>query len=253
MKYRFRDEYTKTNRELNQIVADPTDDPGYNRANETPQQRQERQERYELRNKGLISAVAASLTYDTTYVYGGKARKGLRSSYEAEYVGIGGKFDFGKLLFTNVLYSSLWSRGVMKYRADFKFILPVWNSHAPYQIPIAERFFLGGETTVRGYSPYDIGPHYEYSNKDPRGGISSSLFSVEYNQEIFKFLDAFIFADAGAISLSRFKITPYRLSYGGGIRLQVIGQVPIMIGYGNPVNPGPVAVQKFFFTMGGQF
>jgi outer membrane protein insertion porin family len=253
MKYRFRDEFTKPNKELDRIVPNPKDDPGYSRKDETPKERKERQERYELRNHGLISAAAASLTYDTTFSWGGKPRKGLRSSYEAEYVGLGGKFDFGKLSWTNLAYSSLWSKGIMKYRMDFKFIVPVFNSNAPYKIPVAERYFLGGETTVRGYSPYDIGPHYENGNNDPRGGISSSLFSVEYNQEIFKFLDAFVFADAGSVSLKRFKFTPYRLSYGGGIRLQVLGQVPIMIGYGNPVNPGNVSVQKFFFSMGGQF
>lgn len=252
MKYRFRDEFTKANKELNKIVPNPQDTPGYNRANETPQERLERQERYELRNHGLISAVGVSLTYDSTF-YMGKPRKGLRSNYEAEYVGLGGKFDFTKLAWTNVYYSSLWSKGIMKYRMDFKFILPMFNSNAPYKIPLAERYYLGGETTVRGYKPFDIGPHYMNSNGDPRGGISSSLFSVEYNQEIFKFMDAFIFADAGAIGLKRWHFTPYRLSYGGGIRLQVMGQVPIMLGYGVPVNPGKVETQRFFFTMGGQF
>ena len=253
MKYRFRDEFTTTNVEVNQIVADPTNDPGYNPNNLTPQQQLEQEERYELKNRGLISAVGLSLTYDSTYMAGGKPRKGLRSNYEAEYVGLGGRFDFGKFGWTNTYYSSLWSRGVMKYRMDFKAIAPVLSSNAPYKIPIAERFFLGGETSVRGYAPFDIGPKYQYGSRDPRGGISSSLFSVEYNQEIFKFLDAFAFADAGAVSLKRLHFTPYRLSYGVGVRLQVLGQVPIMLGYGIPVNPGDVQTQKFFFTMGGQF
>lgn len=252
MKYRFRDEFTKANKELNSIVPNPASDPGYNLANETPIQRLERQERYELRNHGLLSAVGISMTYDSTFIMG-KPRKGLRSSYEAEYVGLGGKFDFGKFAWTNTYYSSLWSKGIMKYRMDFRFILPVFNSNAPYKIPIAERYFLGGETTVRGYKPFDIGPHYINNNGDPRGGISSSLFSVEYNQEVVKILDIFVFADAGAVSLKRLKFTPYRLSYGGGIRLSVLGQVPIMVGYGIPVNKGNTETKKLFFTMGGQF
>ena len=141
----------------------------------------------------------------------------------------------------------------MKYRMDFRFILPMHKSNAPYKIPIAERYFLGGETTVRGYKPFAIGPQYVTRGDDPRGGISSSLFSVEYNQEIVRVMDAFVFADAGAVSLKRLKFTPYRLSYGGGLRLNVLGQVPIMLGYGIPVNKGKTEVKRFFVTMGGQF
>jgi outer membrane protein insertion porin family len=252
MKYRLRDELTKANKNINQIVPNPNQQPNYNPSHPTKQQTLELQERKELENHGLVSAAGISLTYDSIYVMG-KPRRGLRSSYELEYIGLGGNFDFGKFAWTNTLYNSLWSRGIMKYRMDFKFILPAFKTSSPYQIPIAERFFLGGETTVRGYAPYAIGPIYQYHNGDPRGGIASSLFSVEYNQEVFKFLDAFVFADAGSVSLKRFKITPYRLSYGAGIRLQVMGQVPIMIGYGIPVNPGPTKEDKFFFSMGGQF
>jgi outer membrane protein insertion porin family len=141
----------------------------------------------------------------------------------------------------------------MKYRMDFRSILPIFRSDAPYQIPIAERYFLGGETTIRGYAPFGLGPQYQIHNKSPRGGISSSLISVEYNQEIFKFLDAFVFADAGSVSLNRLNFSRYKLSYGAGIRLQVLGQVPILLGYGQPVNPKNIGEQKFFFSMGGQF
>jgi len=255
MKYRFRDEYTKANKDLNSIAPNPSADPGYSQMNETPRQRIERQERYELQLKGLISAFAFSMTYDSTFVWNGKPRKGLRSSTEAEYVGLGGKFDFGKFAWTNVLYSSLWSKGVMKYRLDFKAILPTGKSNAPYEIPLGERFYLGGETTVRGYYPYALGPQYAYASdpKQPRGGISSFLASVEYNQEIFKFLDVFAFADAGSISLRRVYFGNYKLSYGVGVRVQLMGQMPIMVGYGNAVNPGKTKTQRVFFTMGGQF
>jgi outer membrane protein insertion porin family len=140
----------------------------------------------------------------------------------------------------------------MKYRMEFRFILPVWMSPNFNDIPLSERFFLGGENSVRGYKPFDLGPHF--GNGDPTGGISSSLFSVEYLQEIFRFMDAFVFADAGSVSKERFDPGHYNLSYGVGVRLELINRVPVILGYGFPVNPSSDdQVRRFFFSMGGQF
>jgi len=251
MKYRFRNEFTKAN---HHSAPNPATQP-------TPEKvRKAREEDYELKNHGLLSSFGFSMTYDSTFTVG-KPRRGLRSVYEAEYVGLGGKFNFGKFGWTNTLYNSLWSHGIMKYRLDFRFIAPVLRSSKPYEIPVPERFFLGGETTVRGYEPFVLGPRYENQSgktkdHDPRGGISSSLISIEYDQEVNRFLDLFVFADAGSVSLKRFDIPTYRMSYGGGARIQLMGQMPIMLGWGIPVNA--LKGQKnssngFFFSMGGQF
>ena len=140
----------------------------------------------------------------------------------------------------------------MKYRADFRFIEPFWKSSTPDDIPLSERFFMGGENSVRGYKAFDLGPHYE--NGDPSGGISSGLLSVEYLHEVFRLMDLFVFADAGTISLHRFSFETFRLSYGFGTRLELINRVPIVLGMGFPVNPdGRSEVKKFYFSMGGQF
>lgn len=209
-------------------------------------------ERKEVDNDGVISAISASFSYDSTDS-ALKPHRGFRSMIEGEFAGLGGKFTFLRLGYLNTLYSPIWRKGTMKYRADFKFIEPIWKTNTPPEIPLTERFFLGGETSVRGYVPFSLGPKFSGTN-DPEGGISSSLLSVEYLQEVFRLMDLFFFIDAGAVSLDRFNWGTYRASYGFGTRLEVINRVPVILGMGFPVNPDHEDdVQRFFFSMGGQF
>ncbi len=208
-------------------------------------------EERQARNHGLLSSSGVSLNYDSTDS-AIKPHNGFRSLIEAEFTGLGGDFTFWRFGYINTYYQSLWRRGVMKYRAEFRFIEPVLKTHTPNKIPQSERFYLGGVNSIRGYRDFDLGPHY--SNGDPKGGISSSLFSVEYLQELFKFADAFVFADAGSVSLKRFSPGHINLSYGVGVRLELINRVPVILGIGFPVNPDTHhQVRRFFFSMGGQF
>jgi len=211
----------------------------------------DKEEREEVDSSGVISAIGSSVGYDSTDS-AIKPHRGLRSVLEAEFAGLGGNFDFFRLALTNSFYTPLWKHGIMKYRADFKFIEPVWMTNKPDDIPLSERFFLGGENSVRGYRAFDLGPHFP--DGTPTGGISASVLSVEYLHEILSFLDGFLFADAGAVSLKRFAPGTYRMSYGFGARIDLMNRLPLVLGMGFPVNPdGRSEVRKFFFSMGGQF
>lgn len=203
-------------------------------------------------SSGLVSAIGASLTFDSTDS-GFKPHRGFRSFLEGEFAGVGADFFFWRFGYINAYYTPLWSRGIMKYRCDLRFIDPFGSTHDVNKVPMSERFFLGGENTVRGYKAFDLGPHFK-ETKDPKGGISSLLLSVEYLQEVFKFLDLFVFTDAGSVSMERFEIDTLRFSYGIGARIEMLNRVPIVLGVGFPVNPsGESEVKKFFFSMGGQF
>ena len=200
---------------------------------------------------GIISALGASLVFDSTDSHI-KPHNGFRSIIESEFAGLGGEFTFLRFGYVNTLYTKIWRYGVMKYRADFRFIEPLANTNHPHDIPMSERFYLGGETTVRGYKAFDIGPHFP--NGSPIGGISSSLFSMEYNQEVFRFLDLFAFIDGGMVSFRRFHLSNYKFSWGFGTRVEVMNRVPLTIGIGFPVNPDRKnQIQRFFFSMRGQF
>lgn len=203
-------------------------------------------------NKGVISAFSAYFNFDSTdNPY--KPRYGLRSNLEGEYAGIGGQFEFLKTAFINTLYHPIWPKATMKYRGNVKFIEPLGKRDKDL-IPLAERFFLGGENSVRGYKPYILGPRVQGDNKTPLGGISSTLLSAELSQGIIPIVDIFAFFDAGSISLKHFRIPKLNTSYGVGARVEVMRRVPITFGIGFPINPDHKSdVQTYFFSMGGQF
>jgi outer membrane protein insertion porin family len=210
------------------------------------------QEKLQASYSGLVSAVSANLSFDSTDS-AMKPRRGFRSFMEAEFAGVGGDFSFLRFSYLNTYYTPLWSRGTMKYRFDMRFIEPILKTHQPDHIPLGERFFMGGENSVRGYEPYKLGQWFR-GRHDPQGGISSTLLSVEYLQNVFKMLDLFVFADGGALTMHRFQIPKMRLSYGFGARIDLLNRIPMIIGWGFPVNPRrDWQVKNMFFSMGGQF
>lgn len=222
------------------------------------------------KNNGIISGFALVAGYDTTD-NALRPHRGFRSNGEAELAGVvhssdfvpGGftqlqDFPFLKFGYLNSFYYPIWARGTFKARADFKFIQPLMNGRFE-DFPIPERFFLGGEGTVRGYAPGKIGPSYpnkkgEENSQNPTGGFSSALFSAEYLQNIAKPLDAFVFFDSGMITPNVFSFEKLYMSAGVGLRLDIGRQLPVIVGVGFPINPdNENQVQKVFFSMAGEF
>ncbi len=203
----------------------------------------------EGRIAGFVSAFGLGIHYDSTD-HPRKPTRGLRSRLTGEVAGAGGNFQFLKLGYFNNLYYPLWPRGVMKFRFETEFIQPFGHT-TPKTLPLGERLYMGGDTTVRGYRPFIIGPIY--STNEPRGGVSSLLVSEEYQHHLFSCVDAFIFADAGYLSLSEFTIGKLQSSYGFGFRVEVMRNLPFTIGVGFPYKAKEDRTQRFFFAMGGSF
>ncbi len=221
------------------------------------------------RNSGLVLGYGNSLSYNSTD-NPFKPHRGIRSALEAEIAGlrrhshVDRLFPFVKLGFVNSLYYPVWRLGTLKFRGDAKFTCP-FGTGEPEFLPFSERYYLGGDYSLRGYRPYSIGPKLVQKKdqngvitteptNDPTGGLSSVYLSVEYLQELHKLLDVFVFFDAGSVALSSFTVHKINMSYGGGIRLDIGNRVPLIVGYGVPINPDSKEdVRNFFFTMGGQF
>ncbi|CAM0117385.1 outer membrane protein assembly factor BamA [Rhabdochlamydiaceae symbiont of Dictyostelium giganteum] len=200
---------------------------------------------------GNISAASISFNFDSTDRIS-KPHHGFRSLLEFEFAGLLGDVAFLKYNYINSFYQHLWHHGTLKYKWEAKFIQPIFWTSSFNSIPVSERFFIGGLHSVRGFKDFDLGPHFP--NGDPQGGITASVLSLEYNHELLKMLDGFLFVDAGSLSQKPFQIDRYQASYGLGIRVEVMNKMPVTIGYGIPIHPlDPSQVQKFFFSMGGQF
>src|SRR5262249_51184853 len=153
--------------------------------------------------------IGSSITFDSTDS-AIKPHNGFRSSLEAEFVGIWGDYNFLRFAYINSYYTQLWRRGIMKYRWDLRFIERLFKTNRPIEIPLSERFFIGGLNSVRGYKDFDLGAHFR--GGDPTGGISATVLSIEYLQEILPIIDFFAFVDAGSISLKRFHFDTFRLT-----------------------------------------
>lgn len=214
------------------------------------------------KNSGLVSGVTASLNFDSTN-NSFKPSRGLRSVLELELAGVSRHdnhermFPFTRLAFINNYYYPVWRKGTLKTRLDAKYIYLFGGNGTFENLPLSERFFLGGDSSVRGYKAFKIGPKFLNDEgkptDEPTGGISSFLFSVEYLQNIYKPIDAFVFFDSGSISDRQFDFGKLRMSYGVGLRLEVSPRTPVIVGYAFPVHAGHDPKKRFFFAMGGQF
>jgi outer membrane protein insertion porin family len=201
---------------------------------------------------GLISASGVSWTYDSTD-HPILPRKGIKSRAELEYVGIGGDHTYFSASYLNGWFRPMTSKGVFKIRADFRFVIPIGTT-GPTDVPLDERLFLGGDSLVRGYRSYRLGPLYKGTD-DPRGGISQQYYSAEFAYKWHDKLEPFVFMDAGFLSLHRFRIDKPFVSSGFGARVKIIESIPsLTLGVGFPLNARhSTQVKNFFITVGGKF
>jgi outer membrane protein insertion porin family len=209
--------------------------------------------RRQEKNSGIISAAGMSISYDSTN-HPVRPNDGLRSSLLVEYAGLGGFRSFASAGYVNTAYHKLGDCGIMKYRADLRFIQPTGTTR-PETVPLDERLFLGGDSNVRGYRPYAIGPKFPGSD-DPQGGVSLFLFSAEYSRPLMSRAEFFAFFDAGQLSLNPWDFSNnLKGAVGFGLRLAILPSMPpLTIGMGFPINPNSRSdVKRFFFNLGGTF
>ncbi|MCP5469818.1 MAG: outer membrane protein assembly factor BamA [Chlamydiales bacterium] len=209
-------------------------------------------------NHGFLSSAGILFIYDSTD-HPRRPTRGFRSSFLYELYGLGGNYEMMKFCYYNSKYFPIMRDTVFKMRADFQF-MHKYGGMPTERVPMSERFFLGGETTVRGYQPFIIGPLFD--DFQPRGGLSSALFSEEIQYTLCKcpFIDLFAFVDGGSVALEEFTIKNLAASVGFGTRMEVMKNTPMMFGVGWPihsveeVNGQPFDMAKrFFFAMGGYF
>jgi outer membrane protein insertion porin family len=99
-------------------------------------------------------------------------------------------------------------------------------------VPIDERFFNGGSTTVRSFYETELSP--KDNDNHPIGGLARSIFNVEYDVPIFGDLIGAAFIDAGGTGSTPFD--NFATGIGGGLRYNLpVG--PVRVDYG--VNPAP--------------
>jgi outer membrane protein insertion porin family len=121
------------------------------------------------------------------------------------------------------------------------------------EIPIDERFFNGGSSTVRSFGERTLGPHDRRG--DPIGGEFFTVFNVEYTFPILGELQGAFFADAGNLLPTSEEpgFDDMRYALGAGLRYKLpIG--PIRLDYGwNPDKRADEDFGAFHFSFGFAF
>ncbi|PIR21286.1 MAG: outer membrane protein assembly factor BamA [Deltaproteobacteria bacterium CG11_big_fil_rev_8_21_14_0_20_47_16] len=120
-------------------------------------------------------------------------------------------------------------------------------------VPGNERFFLGGDTTIRGFSLFAIGPRS--STGVPLGGNLSWIHNIEIKGRMTDSLQWAVFHDMGSLSdtWSQINLSTFKQSIGPGLRIMTpVGPVKLDYGFVIDRQPGE-DFGRFHFLFGNVF
>jgi len=99
------------------------------------------------------------------------------------------------------------------------------------ELPIVERFFLGGRTTVRGYEQDTLGP--KGSDGNPTGGNAFLMENLEARVSLSNSLGLVAFLDGGNVWMKISDINPKDIKFTTGLGLRYNTPVgPLRVDYG---------------------
>jgi outer membrane protein assembly factor BamA len=126
--------------------------------------------------------------------------RGQRSFLSAEYADsfLGSDIKLTRLTAGVRYFISLTQSTVLAMRYRTGLIVPGKDD---FDLPIAERFFNGGENTVRSFKQSELGP--QDKNGDPVGGLAYNVFNLELRQRLIGNLTGSLFLDFGNVSPNR--------------------------------------------------
>lgn len=110
----------------------------------------------------------------------------------------GGTIAYNRVLFGVRYFHQLSGGSIVGLRFKTGMILPTGDQQS---IPVAERFFNGGESSVRSFNASEIGPLD--ANGDPLGGTAFSTYNLEWRKKITDNLAWSLFYDLGNVSPNR--------------------------------------------------
>ena len=122
-------------------------------------------------------------------------RAGSRYTATFQFVGgpLQGTVDYIRPSFEAVQYLPVGRKMALGVRGEVAYIRPYGDT---LTIPYYQRYFLGGETQIRGYNVRTVAP-YDPVKKVLIGGNKFLLFNAEYYFDVFGPLRMLLFFDAG--------------------------------------------------------
>jgi outer membrane protein insertion porin family len=185
-------------------------------------------------NFGLTRSVTFARTLDSRdNIY--DPHEGKRNNYSVEVASFGGDFSFQKY---SADYRYYYRQGV-----DNVIAVNLGIGYANGDMPLSQRFSVGGSDTLRGY------------RDDVFKGNSMLRGSVEYRVPLVKKVQGVAFTDAGYAWSKDYGENSFdlgRMKYSAGVGLRINSPLgPLRLDYGIPLNGGNGG--RFHFSFGGQF
>ena len=181
--------------------------------------------------------------------------KGWRHVVGFELAGLGGA-KFTKSSYEVTYYHPLWGKlvGAAHGRVNYA------EGYGGEDVPGFERYFMGGPTSLRGFTIEDVGP--KDSDGDPIGGNQSLLVNLELQYPFTKSFRGFVFYDRGNVygggfntskTAKDFDLGEMRSSVGAGIRfISPFGPLGFAYGVKLDKQTGEEAAE-FHFSAGSAF
>jgi len=181
--------------------------------------------------------------------------KGWRHVLGFELAGLGGA-KFTKSVYEVTYYHPLVGKLVGAAHARVNYA----EGYGGEGLPGFERYFMGGPTSLRGFTIQDVGP--KNSDGDPVGGSQSLLLNLEVQYPFTKSFRGFLFYDRGNVYGSgtdtsttekNFDLGEMRSSIGAGIRfISPFGPLGFAYGVKLDKETGEEAAE-FHFSAGSAF
>jgi len=195
--------------------------------------------------KGIVRRDTRDATFNTT--------RGSDNNLSVEWAGgvLGGTNAFYKIIGNTGWYFPMWWKTVLVLHGQLGWM----EGHSGGDLPIYEKFFLGGINTIRGFSYQSVSPKDE--NGDLIGGERMFVANFEVRFPLFEKagLTGVVFYDTGNAWTADqgYDFGSLRKSVGCGIRwMSPMG--PLRLEYGYVLDPQPGDDNSNFeFTVGGMF
>ena len=165
----------------------------------------------------------------------------------------GGDRDFVKYLGRVNFYFPSFNKSVIELRLRAGISDPFSSTE---KVPIYERFFAGGSSSVRGYRERKIGPIDDVT-EDPIGGEALFVGNIEYTYPLVDFLKVATFFDSGSVWKEKKDFLSGNLKSSVGLGLRVKTPIgPVSVDYGWPLDLEPGEEKKkgrFHFSISRGF
>jgi len=194
-----------------------------------------------------------SLTRDTRDNYLFPSKGSLTEiNYSAAVPVLGGNEKFNKIILSHQhFFKDRWldTGLILSVKGVFGMVEPYGGK----RVPLDERFFVGGDFTVRGYKYGYAGP-LDPNTNDPVGAKREVIFSIEANYPLYKnILYGAVFYDTGLgfDNWNELKTQNLRGGFGVGIRF-ITPFAPIKLDWAFKTKkvPGDTSRSKLHFVLG---